>query len=69
MLLERTEFWSMVGGPSPYHDSVAFSFFSGLDIRSKIEDIVLEACGALGIERRAAESEPGADSDKPRCYE
>lgn len=69
VLLERTEFWSMVGGPSPYHDSVALSFFSGLDIQSKIEDIVLEACGALGIERRTAESEPGADSEKPRCSE
>ena len=55
----------MVGGPMPYHDSVALSFFSGLDIQSKIEDIFLEACGSLGITRRIVEPEPEANADKP----
>jgi hypothetical protein len=66
VLLEQTGFWSMVGGPMPYHDSVALSFFSGLDIQSKIEGIFLEACGSLGITRRIVESEPVVGADKPR---
>jgi hypothetical protein len=28
---EETEFWNMVGGPSPYHDSRTFSFYTPED--------------------------------------
>ncbi|TVQ39934.1 MAG: hypothetical protein EA384_05025 [Spirochaetaceae bacterium] len=60
MLLWQTEFWNMVGGPTPYHDSVALSFSSELDIRDQIEDIILCICGSLGIRQRDARPEPGA---------
>ncbi len=52
VLLARAEFWNMVGGPMPYHDSVALSFFAGTDLRSELEAIFLEACRSLGIERK-----------------
>lgn len=48
-LLEQTEFWNRVGGPTPYHDSVTLSFSSELDIQSQIEEIILDTCGSLGI--------------------
>ncbi len=66
LLLEQTEFWNMVGGPAPYHDSVALLFFSELDIRAQIQNIILDTCKTLGIEEKDAEPEPGAYADKPR---
>ena len=53
MLLEQTEFWNAAGGPAPYHDSVALSFFSELEIQSQIEEIVLDTCRTVGINRIA----------------
>ncbi len=58
VLLEQTEFWSMVGGPAPYHDSVALSFSSELDIADQVEAVILDACESLGIKQRDAEPEP-----------
>ena len=53
MLLEQTEFWNVAGGPAPYHDSVTLSFFSELEIQSQIEEIVLDTCRTVGINRIA----------------
>lgn len=58
VLHERTEFWNLVGGPTPYHDSVGLSFYSEIDIQSKIEDVFLEACESLGIKPRGVDPEP-----------
>ncbi len=66
VLLEQTEFWNLAGGPMPYHDSVALSFFSSMDLQSKIEEIFLEACRSLGIKRRHTVTEPGAEASRPR---
>lgn len=66
VLFEQTEFWNLVGGPSPYHDSVTLSFMSELDIRDQIEDIILDTWKSLGIKQRHVEPEPGAYADKPR---
>ena len=43
VLLAITEFWNRVGGPAPYHDSVALSFFSDVDRRHQIECIIMDA--------------------------
>jgi hypothetical protein len=49
VLLEQTSFWNQIGGPAPYHDSVALSFSSALVIQDQIEDILLDSCRSLGI--------------------
>lgn len=61
-LLEQTEFWNRVGGPTPYHDSVTLSFSSELDVQSQIEDIILDICGSLGITKIAADPSNAAES-------
>ena len=43
VLLVITEFWNRVGGPAPYHDSVALFFFSDVDRRHQIECIIMDA--------------------------
>jgi|GEM_PF-6093325 len=66
VLLEQTGFWNLVGGPQPYHDSVALSFFSVLDIRSQIENSFTDTSRSPAIKQRTADPRRGAAADKPR---
>ena len=48
-LIAKTELWSMVGGPIPYHDSVTVSFFSAIPMNTEIHSIFTEAAAILDI--------------------
>lgn len=48
-LLAETERWSMVGGPTPYHDSVTISFFSATPMSEKLQNIFTDEAIKLGI--------------------
>lgn len=48
VLLAECEMWNLVGGPSPYHDSVTISFFSATPIHEALFAIVTEEAQALG---------------------
>jgi hypothetical protein len=36
VLCIATEYWAHIGGPSPYHDSYTYSFYSSTDISKRI---------------------------------
>lgn len=48
-LIAETERWSMVGGPTPYHDSVTVSFFSTIPMSEQIQSIFTEEAVRLNI--------------------
>lgn len=48
VLCAVAEFWNRVGGPAPYHDSVAIAFFSDADRRLEIERVILDAFNSAG---------------------
>jgi hypothetical protein len=50
VLAEEMEFWSLIGGPSPYHDSVTLSFFSATDLNETLESIFTDEARKLGVE-------------------
>ncbi len=47
---EQTEFWNLIGGPFPYHDSYAFCFYSAEDCFERFASRCLIVCEQLGIE-------------------
>lgn len=49
VLIAQTVFWSRVGGPEPYHDSLTLSFSAVEEMRTQVEDCILDACRSLGI--------------------
>jgi hypothetical protein len=44
----ETEFWSSVGGPSPYHDSYTFSLYTGQNRSEELQKISELACSGAG---------------------
>jgi hypothetical protein len=50
VLCAKTEFWHAVGGPAPYADSVALSFFSPSDRSDELEELFRRAAAATGAE-------------------
>jgi hypothetical protein len=44
----ETEFWSLVGGPSPYHDSYTFSFYTAEDYSDKLGKASQKICAEIG---------------------
>lgn len=48
-MLAQITFWNRVGGPEPYHDSVAISISSASNVKQQIEKAILESCEILGI--------------------
>lgn len=49
VLWMASEMWNQVGGPEPYHDSVALSFFSKADIGDQLEAIFRAAAADIGV--------------------
>ena len=47
---EQTEFWNLIGGPFPYHDSYAFCFYSAEDCFEQLASRCLIVGQQLGIE-------------------
>ncbi len=43
-----TEFWTMVGGPSPYHDSYTLSFYTDQDRSATLRRVSETACSEIG---------------------
>ena len=52
VLLAETEWWSSIGGPKPYHDSVTISFFSATDLNAEFANIFREAAKRLKLETK-----------------
>jgi len=48
-LLAVTEPWYLVGGPTPYHDSVTVSFFSAIRIDDHIREVFTDEAEKLTI--------------------
>jgi hypothetical protein len=44
----QTEWWSSVGGPSPYHDSYTISFYTANDHSSEFRQAIEDLCLAAG---------------------
>lgn len=44
----ETEFWTMVGGPSPYHDSYTLSFYTDRDRSPELQRESETACSEIG---------------------
>lgn len=44
----ETEFWTMVGGPSPYHDSYTFSFFTRENLSTELRHAAETICAEVG---------------------
>jgi hypothetical protein len=62
--------WSLVGGPSPYHDSVTVSFFSSTPIYERLHSIFVEEAAKLGVsvgETSEAEPSDGGNAVSPRA--
>jgi hypothetical protein len=49
VLAEESELWSLIGGPSPYHDSVTLSFFSATELSGVLEAIFTDEAMKIGI--------------------
>ena len=67
-LIGETERWSMVGGPTPYHDSVTVSFFSATPMSDKIQSVFTIEAANLAIligETTEAEQAAPSNGDKP----
>lgn len=47
---EQTEFWNLIGGAFPYHDSYAFCFYSTEDCFEQFASRCQAVCEQLGIE-------------------
>ena len=45
----ETEFWTMVGGPPPYHDSYTLSFYSDRDRSPELRRVSETVCSELGV--------------------
>jgi hypothetical protein len=44
----ETEFWMMVGGPSPYHDSYTLSFYTDRDRSPELRRVSETVCSEVG---------------------
>ncbi len=44
----ETELWTMVGGPSPYHDSYTLSFYTDRDRSPELRRVSETACSEVG---------------------
>jgi hypothetical protein len=44
----ETEWWALCGGPSPYHDSYTFSFYTGEDRSDELRRISETVCTQIG---------------------
>lgn len=49
VLHEESEMWNLIGGPSPYHDSVTLSFFSARPMDEQIRRVFTEEAMKLGL--------------------
>jgi hypothetical protein len=49
VLLAESEMWNLVGGPSPYHDSVTLSFFCASTIDEALVGIFTEEAAKHGL--------------------
>ncbi len=49
VLRAESEMWNMVGGPSPYHDSVTVSFFSTEPMHEQLRRLFAEEAAKLGV--------------------
>lgn len=49
LLHAESDFWSLIGGPQPYHDSVTLSFFSRQPLDDALQQIFVEEAQALGV--------------------
>ena len=58
----RTEFWSNIGGPSPYSDSYTVSFYSDTpELDEAVHDSIVEHCAEAGLQIVNEKSEtPGS---------
>jgi hypothetical protein len=66
----EAEMWSLIGGPSPYHDSVTVSFFSSTPIDESLRTIFVEEAEKLGVSiGETSEAEPcaGGNAASPRA--
>ena len=70
VLVAESEMWSLVGGPSPYHDSVTISFFSAVPMHEEFRRIFAEEAAKLGAsvgETTEAEPYAGGNAAAPRA--
>ena len=50
LLIEESEMWNKIGGPTPYHDSLTLSFFSADPMDQELYTIFCDAATTLGVE-------------------
>lgn len=56
--IEETEFWALCGGPSPYHDSWTFSFYTKERLNQAFEVACERACGVAQGSIKPIEASP-----------